>query len=270
MITFGMRLNRIRNLFRRRKFYSSTTALPTHPDGKWISYAGELEDVYLNRCFSKPGFYIDVGACHPVEGSITKHFYDAGWNGINVEPVNANFRLLTAERTRDINLGVAAGEADGEVSFFSMWSSGNSTMKQEIADRFRASSMPMTETRVVVRSLNSICIEHNPPTIDFLKIDVEGAELEVLKGIDLERFRPRVLIVEATEPNSPKATHECWEPLVLVAGYQFAHFDGVNRWYVPNECTDLLRHFRLPPNVWDGFIRYAEWRDQCELCRIFR
>lgn len=71
-----------------------------------ISYSQNFEDVILNRFFKNTniGFYVDVGAHDPIIDSVTKHFYDKGWSGINIEPVNLAFKKLQAERKRDINL----------------------------------------------------------------------------------------------------------------------------------------------------------------------
>ena len=81
-----------------------------------VSYAQNHEDVLLDRAFprGKPGFYIDVGANEPVRNSVTKHFYELGWHGINVEPAAHPFALLAAERERDVNLNVAVSDSEVE------------------------------------------------------------------------------------------------------------------------------------------------------------
>ena len=83
-----------------------------------ISYAQNLEDVLLARAFAgvDTGFYIDVGAFDPDIDSVTRHFYDAGWRGINIEPVAATACAVCAERPRDINLNVALGRTDGTLT----------------------------------------------------------------------------------------------------------------------------------------------------------
>lgn len=87
----------------------------------FISYAQNLEDVMLYRALKhiKRGFYIDIGASHPVGGSITKAFHDRGWRGINIEPVAEFFELLKQHRPDDINLNLAVGNHQGEAEFFS-------------------------------------------------------------------------------------------------------------------------------------------------------
>src|SRR6476659_9728686 len=85
-----------------------------------ISYAQNGEDVVLARAFGSRdiGFYVDVGASHPVADSVTKHFYDRGWRGINVEPVSASFQELLSERPQDRNLNIAIGFRQAARTFY--------------------------------------------------------------------------------------------------------------------------------------------------------
>jgi hypothetical protein len=89
--------------------------------------------------------------------------------------------------------------------------------------------------------------------IDFLKIDVEGWKREVLVGLDLRRYRPTVILVEATLPTTRIETHSRWEGLLTRSEYSAVHFDGLSRFYLPSERMDLEIHFQLPPNAFDDF-----------------
>lgn len=104
-------------------------------------------------------------------------------------------------------------------------------------------------------TLADIWNEHVPTDgiVHFLKIDVEGFELAVLRGWDHEFHRPWVLVVEATEPGTQHEVHEAWEPLVLGARYHLVYADGINRFYVADERAELDAAFRYPPNVFDGY-----------------
>ena len=88
----------------------------------FISYAQNCEDVLLHRALRSvsKGFYIDVGAGDPELNSVTKAFYDAGWSGINIEPLPMRFNRLVAERLRDINLAIVIADTDGAVPFFAV------------------------------------------------------------------------------------------------------------------------------------------------------
>jgi glycosyltransferase involved in cell wall biosynthesis len=87
--------------------------------------------------------------------------------------------------------------------------------------------------------------------IDFLKIDVEGWEREVLCGLDLEKYRPTVILVEATWPETRIESQLEWEADVVAARYTSVYFDGINRFYLANEHLRLKEHFVLPPNIFD-------------------
>jgi FkbM family methyltransferase len=228
----------------------------------WVSYAQNGEDVRLRRAFAgqPTGFYIDVGANHPVAFSITKHFYERGWSGINVEPLPKQFALIEADRPRDVNLNVGCSNQKGVLQLYAARgvASGMSTFTaQEVAEHQRK-GFEFDEISSHVLLLSSICETHaKERTIDFLSIDVEGHEREVLEGADFSRFRPRVILVEATRPNTTEPTHERWEHLILDRGYLFAVFDGLNRYYVRREDEQLLPLLALAPNVFDDFIPYV-------------
>ena len=221
-----------------------------------ISYAQNFEDIVLNRVFRKQdsGFYIDVGAMDPEEGSITKAFYDRGWRGINIEPDTRFHTKLCANRVRDINLNVAVGDVSETRRFFAFEDQGISTFSERFRDYFVERGRPFKETVCSVTTLAEICHAYVGEPIDFLKIDAEGWEGAVLRGADWTNFRPHVLLLEATEPYSHKPLWAEWEPFLLEkCGYIFVYFDGLNRFYVREENQELSEHFAFPVNVLDEF-----------------
>lgn len=227
----------------------------------FISYSQNFEDVMLWRALKHvpQGFWIDVGAAHPDEYSVTRAFSDHGWCGINIEANPPYVARIAGARPRDVTLAVAAGAGSGSVHFFEVVGTGMSTMELDIAEQHRSAGYEVREHQVPLRTLASICAEHAPADIHFLKIDVEGAERDVLAGADFANHRPWIVLVEATQPNSQVQTHATWEPLLLAASYRFVWFDGLNRFYVAAEHWDeLAPAFTAPPNVFDGFIRAAD------------
>jgi hypothetical protein len=102
-----------------------------------------------------------------------------------------------------------------------------------------------------VRTLASLCAEAGLSRIDFLKIDVEGAEADVIAGMDFARWRPRVVLVEAVAPGSMAEASSAWEPVLVAAGYGFAFFDRLNRFYVADEAAELGQRFPPEPTPWD-------------------
>ena len=226
-----------------------------------ISYAQNQEDVLLNRVFPArvPGFYVDVGASHPVVGSVTKHFYDAGWQGVNVEPALAFFDALRADRDRDVNLNIGLSDEPGTLAFCEAPGTlaGGSTFAAQEAARLRA-GVPCTDRTVEVRTLAQVCDVHvGDRVIDFMSIDTEGFEARVIAGGDWNRWRPRVVVVEATRPRTSIPTHDAWEPLLLGARYRFAFFDGLNRFYVREEDAALAEALAVPANVLDDYVLHA-------------
>ena len=83
---------------------------------------------------------------------------------------------------------------------------------------------------------------------------MEGAEHLVLRGADFDRFRPWIVLVEATHPTTQIASRAAWEETLLNAGYGFAYFDGLNRFYVAKEHSELSKLIAVPPNVFDDFV----------------
>lgn len=226
----------------------------------YTSWSIQREDVLLLRALHgvhhTDGFYIDVGANSPQEDSDTKLFYDSGWHGINVEPSPHWYERLMAERPRDINLHAAASDKTGTITLFDHPSGGLGTIREDFADR-HASEYNIEKRAIEVEALTlaEICERHAPKDIHFLKIDVEGHEEQAIRGMDFKRFRPWIVLVEATEPLRVHIpTHEAWDHLITGSGYQYVLFDGLNRWYVADDHPERLSAFKFAT---DDFIHWS-------------
>lgn len=226
----------------------------------FVSYAQNYEDIMLWRALRhvEPGFYIDIGAHDPVNHSVTAAFYERGWSGINVEPVQAYYSALAEARPRDKNLRLAVGVQDGEDPLFVIPNTGLSTLLESLAVNHTASGFKVEEAKIEVQTLARVCRDHARGEIHFLKIDVEGLEQAVLAGADFAAFRPWIVVVEATAPNSQVTTHESWEPILIEAHYRMVWFDGLNRFYLALEHEELATAFSSPPNVFDDFVRHID------------
>jgi FkbM family methyltransferase len=224
-----------------------------------ISYSQNGEDIVLARAlkpWEKRGFWVDCGAGHPKYDSVTKLFSQFGWTGINIEPLGEEFKLLIQDRPNDHNVQCLLGSQSGVGSIFAGPSEnrGSSTTDPLLVERYaKEFGQTFHESQVPIRTLTDILHEKQLPAIDFLKIDVEGAELEVLRGVDLTEFNPRILVIEATKPNSTEVAFSDWEDRVLSGGYVCALFDGLNRFYVKENDSEILNALMAPANVLDDF-----------------
>ena len=221
-----------------------------------VSYAQDGEDVLLRRAFpdERGGFYVDVGANDPVSNSVTKHFYDRGWRGVNVEPIPGLHARLCAARPGDINLNLGLADRTGELTFFeSPELPGWSTFSPALAAAYRERRLELREYPIPITTLAHVCSEYVSGPIDFLKVDAEGFEREVLAGADWDRWRPRLVVVEDAWP-------ERWEHLLLDAGYLLAHRSRLNRFYARVEDAHLADALRAPLSPADDFVwhRHAQ------------
>jgi FkbM family methyltransferase len=226
----------------------------------FVSHAQQQEDVILWRALGdvKGGCYLDVGAAHPVEDSVSAAFYERGWRGINIEPVESLHRLLMEHRREDVNLPVAVADMAGTRVLYEVEQTGLSTLIEAHALRHVEAGHSVRTRPVSVVTLDEILRDHPLPAVHFLKMDVEGAEREALLGLNLETTRPWVIVIEATEPNRQVFTHETWEHLLTTRSYEFVHADGLNRFYLASEHGRLRGAFEYPPNFFDGYLRHSE------------
>lgn len=200
------------------------------------SFAQYHEDIILLAALPDVdrGFYIDIGANDPNIDSVTRLFYLDGWSGINVDPLPEAHVALSAARPYDTNLNVAVGSHAGKVTFRSYpqcW--GLSTL----APKEIHNGLVHDDYEVEVVTLASIFEQYVTRHVDFLKIDVEGAELQVLEGADWERDRPTVVCAEADDVSAL-----AWEGYLEQRGYIKFYFDGLNRYYMAQESRDRLHN----------------------------
>ena len=214
------------------------------------SYAQDLEDIVLYTVLRdvEKGFYIDVGANDPTVFSVTRFFYDRGWNGINIEPLRDKCILLEELRKRDINLCVGIGKQAGLATIYTrgMLSSFNSDVAEELgfskANKYEKKMMTLSEvyTRFIPKGQK----------VHFCKIDVEGYEKECLQSINnWNEVRPWIFAIESTKPTTEIPCYEEWENILLDNGYLFAYSRGINRYYIDREKEHLIQRFEEVNNI---------------------
>ncbi len=189
------------------------------------SYAQEGEDRILRRLFEgrRGGFYVDVGAHHPLRFSNTHIFYASGWSGVNIDAAPGSMALFLQLRPRDINLELAVGAPGPPRTLHIFDDQALNTFDPAQAAAYRASGYRVVNTApVAVRPLGAILGEHVPPgrPIDFLSVDVEGLDLEVLGSNDWARFRPAVVLVETLGLDLEDALASPVARLLAEAGYR--------------------------------------------------
>lgn len=184
-----------------------------------------------------PGAYVDIGAFDPEEHSVTKLFYDHGWHGVNVEPVHEYWQRLAGARPRDVNLEVVIGTQPGVVTFHVLPGTGLSTALPELAALWGQRGAVAVPRLVPAMTLAAVMALEPEPR--FLKIDVEGAEHDVLLSNDWELYRPPIIVIEAIDPYTQQPSFQDSEDLLVRYGYSVLTDDGLNRFYARSDMAHL-------------------------------
>jgi FkbM family methyltransferase len=191
-----------------------------------ISYSQEGEDRVLSRFLEgrKSGFYVDVGAHHPRRFSNTYYFYAQEWRGINIEPSPTAITLFGQLRPRDINVMLGVAETPGELTYYQFDDPALNTFDKALMQE-REAQTPYSvigTTRVMVQRLETILKENLPQgqMIDFMSVDVEGFDLQVLRSNDWRRYRPEFVLVEALNFKLERASRHPVHIFMSGIGYE--------------------------------------------------
>lgn len=218
------------------------------------SYAQNFEDVMLWRALKHvpAGRYVDIGAQHPIYDSVSKGFYEQGWRGIHVEPVPTYAEQLRADRPDELVLQLALSDTEGVLPLYVIPDTGLSTGDKALAEKHKLEhNYNYNQIEVPMITMKAALASSVGQQIHWMKIDVEGFEEDVLRGWDSTVIRPWIIVVEVVVPLSTEVRQAGPDQLLVDAGYRFAYFDGLNRFYVAQEHPELLPAFSAPPNVFD-------------------
>lgn len=190
------------------------------------------------------GFFVEVGANEPRLRSQTWHLEQAGWNGVLVEPQPDLVRELQAKRAAKVFAVACSGPGNaGRTLPFHVAGPLSSLDRAGMAPGAR----PEAVIDVPVRTLDNILQEAQAPAgFDFLSIDVEGHEMEVISGFDLKRWRPRLVMLE--DHVADLAVHR----FMTNAGYRIIRRYENNGWYVPRESSARM----VAGDIWDVVRKY--------------
>jgi FkbM family methyltransferase len=167
------------------------------------SYSQEGEDILIKNLFpfDYVGFYVDVGAYHPMEYSNTYYFYRRGWRGINIDAMPGSMNLFRKHRKRDINLELAIADEKKSITYHQFNDPALNTFSEQHKEaafesgKFHVISTVEVQTSTLEEVFN-IWLPANT-MIDLLDIDVEGYDLKVLRGNNWEKHRPKIILVES-------------------------------------------------------------------------
>jgi FkbM family methyltransferase len=192
-----------------------------------ISFSQEGEDLILKRIFEYQtvGFYVDIGACHPIRFSNTYLFYKLGWTGINIDATPGSMNAFNSLRPNDINLELAVSNKKDSITFYMFNEIAINTFSLELAKtKLKLEQYKIIqEKKIETISLQDIFMKYlpNDRKIDFLNIDVEGYDYNVLKSNNWSKIRPSYVLVEDLNFNCQSlGKSEIFEFMVSI-GYTF-------------------------------------------------
>lgn len=205
------------------------------------SHAQFAEDRILAEIFGERanGCCVEVGANDGRTGSASYLFEQQGWQCLLVEPIPSLVQEIRRHRACRV-VNCAASSHEGEATFFvaeSVEAVSGLDLTPERAEWIRRAGGTIKEITVRTATLDSLLEEAGFCELDFVTIDVEGHELSVLEGFDLERYRPRIVIVEdnSIDGQASVARH--------LANHDYVHFKrtGVNEWYARQSDAELVK-----------------------------
>jgi FkbM family methyltransferase len=164
-----------------------------------IFYGFSAEDQVIQTLLGYPesGFYVDVGSNHPIKFSNTFAFYTRGWKGLTIDANSSLIELHKKVRPKDTNICCAISDSEESVVFTNFSDDSMSSISADFVKEFQDVVPIVSKEIIKTRTLNSILKEHNIPSeFDFLSIDVEGHDFEVITSINLVEYKPKLIVIE--------------------------------------------------------------------------
>ena len=194
------------------------------------NYFGEFgEDILINRFFRKKnnGFYVDIGCYHPIKGSLTYYLYKKGWRGLNVDLSKVSIDLFKLARPKDYNIRAAVTNFDGETHFFE-----NGMINQQ--NTLKNNRTNLKKIKINAFKLQTLLDKLNINHIDFLNIDVEGSDYEVISELNLNKIRPKMICIEENSYDIKDIINNTIQNLMNSRDYFLFSRIGVSSIYIDN------------------------------------
>lgn len=221
----------MKNNIKNKLFYYFYKLLKIYRNKKPSIHYGEFgEDIFINRIFKdiKIGRYVDVGCYHPFKGSLTAQLYKKGWNGINIDLSKSSIDLFNIARKKDINLNLAISDFDGETNYYE-----NSPINQQ--NSLIKDNDDQIKIKIQCKRLSSILLENHFNKFEYLNIDVEGSEQNVINGIDLSKYRPILITIENNNLHLKDYIKSEIYNILIKNNYTFINKTGVTNFFLKNE-----------------------------------
>jgi len=203
-------------------------------------YAEFAEDVMVNRIFKNysDGFYLDIGAYHPIKGSLTYKLYKKGWKGMNLDISKTSIDLFDIARPKDKNINCAIGNFSGDTFYYenSPINQQNSLIKSNV-----------TQKKVEIKSflLEEILILNKIDKVDFINIDTEGTELNIINSINFEKINPILFTIEENSFDTVNESRNAKIELMKKNNYELINVIGVTMFFIKadmvSKVSDLIR-----------------------------
>lgn len=216
------------------------------------SFSQKGEDLIIEKIFrnKKQGFYVDVGAYDPIKLNNTGRLYLKGWKGINIEPNPKLIQSFFFQRKRDINLNIGIGTRTGVFNFYELIPDALSTFSQkEYKIYLNLGYRLKSKRKIHVLRLEKVLKKYVKGEIDFMSVDAEGLDLEVLQSNDWKKYRPKVICVETGEHGylveGKESTNKksSIDEFLAKRGYKEYYSNDLNTIYIDLDCMNINLSF---------------------------
>ena len=199
-------------------------------------HLGEFgEDIIINRFFRKisNGFYVDVGCYHPIKGSLTYYLYKKGWKGLNIDLSKISIDLFKLARPKDYNIQAAVTDFDGETNFYE-----NGIINQQ--NSLEKNINNLKKIKIKAYKLQTLLEKLNIKHIDFLNIDAEGSDYNVITSLNLNTIRPKMICIEENKYNIDNIINNKIQNFMQSNSYFFFSKIGVTSVYIDNSIEEKM------------------------------